>query len=402
MNVETLTATIVDKMPEVGNWQRKFLLHLFRLWLSIRGRYNFLNLARYGDLNEATYRANFRQKLDWLAFNFELIKAQTGVDRIAVFDPSYLSKSGKKTPGLGYFWSGCDAKSKRGLEIGALSIVDIGTQTAYHLQAKQTEKTAEKERGALMKQYIEQIGEAAPTVKKLTEYLVADAFFAKKGFVEQVLASQMHFITRLRGDAVLFYPYLGLPASGKGRPRKLAGRVDLKNLFEEHFKPCLKEDGVIAFEAQIWIKAWKRLAKIVVVRQLHADGSTASTKIYASTKLEQDGAEVLLFYRSRFQAEFLFRDAKQHTGLADCQSRQTEALDFHFNTALTAVSMAKVVQKNDPKTDQNAPFSIQNIKNRFFNELLLEQFFVVFGIDPKIAKIDFGYQSLLNLGRIAA
>ena len=36
------------------------------------------------------------------------------------FDPSYIYKTGKHTPGLGYFWSGCASKTKWGLEIGGV------------------------------------------------------------------------------------------------------------------------------------------------------------------------------------------------------------------------------------------------------------------------------------------
>src|SRR5690606_40290399 len=43
-------------------------------------------------------------------------------------------------------------------------------------------------------------------------------------------------------------------------------------------------------------------------------------KIYFSTDLKQDWEEVLEFYRLRFQIEFLYRDAKQFTGLNHCEA----------------------------------------------------------------------------------
>ena len=56
--VATLAASILRQMPQIGKWQRKFLLHLFVLWLSIRGRHNFANLARYDIFGEGAYRNN--------------------------------------------------------------------------------------------------------------------------------------------------------------------------------------------------------------------------------------------------------------------------------------------------------------------------------------------------------
>ena len=53
--------------------------------------------------------------------------------------------------------------------------------------------------------------------------------------------------------------------------------------------------------------------------------------ILFSTDTQLEATEIVRYYRSRFQIEFLFRDARQYTGLGDCQSPKKEALTFHFN-----------------------------------------------------------------------
>ena len=133
MSIEILTDTILSKMSDVCKWKRDFLRHLFRLALSFRGKFNFLNMERQGCYNELTYRQNFKRPFNWLAFNFELIRSYTLPERIVVFDLSYLKKSGKSTPGVGRYWSGCSGGPKWGLEIGAFSVVDIVNHTALHL-----------------------------------------------------------------------------------------------------------------------------------------------------------------------------------------------------------------------------------------------------------------------------
>jgi len=60
-----------------------------------------------------------------------------------------------------------------------------------------------------------------------------------------------------------------------------------------------------------------------------------------STDVNIDAKDILTFYKSRFQIEFIFRDAKQFTGLADCQARDLTKLDFHFNACLLALNLAK-------------------------------------------------------------
>ena len=353
MSIETLTEVILGKMSGVNKWRRNFLGHLFRLFLSMRGRYTFLNAARYGIFGEATYRKHFERPMDWATFNYHLIMHSTAPERFNSFDASYLSKSGKHTPGVGWYWSGCVGKAKWGLEIGA--------------------------------------------------FLVVDACFSRKPFVDKVRECQLQLITRLRDDAVLYYPYLGPRHKGRGRHKVFAGRVDTRCLSEEHFSPCAcDEQDYTAYEARVWIKSWKRWAKVVVVHQKDEQGKIKTVKVYASTLETMAGADLWLYYKTRFQSEFLFRDAKQHTGLEHCQSRQAEALDFHFNAALTAVSLAKALHWFCRPADQRGPFSMADIKTQYFNELLLDRFFVAYGLNPHHAKNHHAYKSLFELGKIAA
>ncbi len=66
------------------------------------------------------------ETFDWFAFNGSIIsKYLTGKKKAIAIDPSYIPKSGKKTPWIGYFWSGCAGEYKRGLEIMGISVIDI-------------------------------------------------------------------------------------------------------------------------------------------------------------------------------------------------------------------------------------------------------------------------------------
>ena len=96
-------ASMIDKLPDINKWRRMFLIETFILFLSIRCRINFLQLARYGKYKEQRYRQQFKKRFDFLTFNKELTLSQ-GSGRYAIaFDPSYVSKSGKQTPGVGWF-----------------------------------------------------------------------------------------------------------------------------------------------------------------------------------------------------------------------------------------------------------------------------------------------------------
>jgi hypothetical protein len=390
-------------MSEVGKWQRDFLRHLFRLALSFRGKFNFLSMERQGSYNELTYRQNFERPFNWLAFNFELIMSYTLPERILVFDPSYVSKSGRFTPGVGWHWSGCSGAPKWGLEIGAFSVVDIVNHTAMHLIAQQTLPNQVQKSGSMLAYYGDLVLEKAAELKKVSDFLVCDAYFSRNPFVGKVRQSGLHLITRLRDDAVMRYPYLGTQKEGRGRDKTFAGKVNVRQLDEQHFTPCaVGDEGEKAFEAKVYINSWKCWAKVVVVQQLDAKGQIKRVKVFASTLTTLCGASLWLYYQARFQSEFLFRDAKQFTGLEQCQSRHTEALDFHFNTALTAISIAKALHWLSIPLQQRGPFSMSDIKTQYFNELMLERFFSVCGINPHFAKNNPAYKSLYDFGKIAA
>jgi hypothetical protein len=403
MSIETLTEAILGKMSGVNKWRRNFLGHLFHLFLSMRGRYTFLNAARYGIFGEMTYRQHFERPMDWATFNYHLIMYSTAPERFNSFDASYLSKSGKHTPGVSWYWSGCAGKAKWGLEIGAFSVVDVVNHSAMHLVAEQTLAEETQQHGSLLEYYGSLVERHADMLLKISKFLVADAYFSRKPFVDKVCECHLQLITRLRDDAVMYYPYLGPQREGRGRHKKFAARVDVRNLSPEHFtaSACDEQDG-IAYEGRVWIKSWKRWAKVVVAHQKDEQGKIKTVKVYASTLETMAGADLWLYYKARFQSEFLFRDAKQHAGLEHCQSRQAEALDFHINASLTAVSMAKALHWFSRPADQRGPFSMADIKTQYFNELLLDRFFVAYGLNPHHAKNHHAYKSLFELGKIAA
>ena len=100
--------------------------------------------------------------------------------------------------------------------------------------------------------------------------------------------------------------------------------------------------------------------------------------------------------------EFTYRDGKQYTGLADCQARDADRLNFHFNAALTALNLAKAEQISRQDTIEPFVFSMQSIKARYFNEQYLNLFFLKLGLDPELIKKSPHYQWLCEYGTIAA
>ncbi|QZT38399.1 transposase [Halosquirtibacter xylanolyticus] len=395
---KTRIETILSKMSNINSWRKAFLTETLILFLCIKGRINFLQLGRYGKHGEQRYRQQFEKPFDFLTFNIELTLSQ-GSGRYAIaFDPSHINKAGKYTPGLGHFWSGCANRAKWGLEIGGLAAIDIDNHTAFHLEAVQT--IVDKEQ-SLSDWYANLISERKVQLHEISQYLVADAWFAKRTFVDQVLKADMHLIGRLRDDANLRYLYQGEPTGKPGRPKKYDGKVDNTNIDMSHFKLVSKDEQVLIHNAIVYSISLKRNIKVVHARYFSNKGKQ-SNKLYFSTDIKMDASDILKFYQSRFQIEFLYRDGKQHTGLNDCQARSENKLDFHFNASLTAINLAKVAHwLCIPKEDRRS-FSMTDIKTINHNELQLNLFFDKFGIDPHLPKNQEKARELLYYGTIAA
>ena len=93
---------------------------------------NFISNSRYRNLFE-------HETFDWFAFNGSIIsKYLTGKRKAIAIDPSYIPKSGRKTPWIGYFWSGCAGEYKRGLEIMGIGVIDIDNHECMTLGSIQT------------------------------------------------------------------------------------------------------------------------------------------------------------------------------------------------------------------------------------------------------------------------
>jgi hypothetical protein len=347
-------------MSDTGKWQSRFLAENFELQLQLKGRHNFSHMSRFGPYNESTYRENYGRHFDFKEFNSQLIDASCSGKKIAAFDPCYISKSGKHTPGCGYFWSGCAQKAKWGLEIGGFAIVDTLNNTAMHLTADQTLSVGEHR--SLLDYYGALVCHHSDTIKRHTGRLAVDAYFSKKPFIDRVLGCGLHVVTRLRDDADLLYPYVGPHPIRRGAKTKHAGKVDLRNLDPQYFSCCIEEEGFRVYEGTVCSKSLGRQVRLAVMHVYDGDGNIKTHKAFCSTGLSMSGIEIFCDYKSRFQIEFLYRDAKQYVGLEDCQGRSESKLHFHFNTALTAVSLAKAAHHLDRPKEQRGPFSLADIK----------------------------------------
>ncbi|PHI17920.1 hypothetical protein CEQ90_20630, partial [Lewinellaceae bacterium SD302] len=194
-----------------------------------------------------------------------------------------------------------------------LAAVDLADKTALHLLAVQS---LDFDVENPLDYYANILTINADDLRQVSDCVVVDAYFSKARFINQVLGAGFEVITRLRHDQVLYYHYNGPRRKGPGAPKQYDGRVDPRGLRPDKFVPCCQAvDGTwCAYEGTAYVKAWKRWVRLVVVHSLDDEGRVIGHALLASTDKQLSGGEVKLRFESRFQQEFLYRDAKQELG----------------------------------------------------------------------------------------
>ena len=361
--------------------------------VSFRGRANYTNLSRYSELSEKTYRRWFEKELSFIEFNrlgnSEIIPHSAV--KIAVMDASFISKSGDKTYGLGKFYNGKQGKAETGLEISTLAIVDVDFNTAYHVSTRQTPVQSKDVDGTRVTEYLRHFKDDCQILPREIRYLLTDAYYTKQLFTHGVLECGYHQIGKMRCDANLRYLYTG-EQKPKGRRRSYAGKMVIGDVSQLDFAG--EKEGVKVYTAIVNCVTLKRNIRIVYLQ--YNNGYA----LLFSTDTELEAMTIYRYYKARFQIEFLFRDAKQFTGLTDCQARSESALHSHFNACFTALNLIKWQDRQ--LSPQRKPISVSSWKHRFFNMLMIERISSNFALDLSLIKSSPLYEELCNFGAIAA
>jgi len=326
---------------------------------------NFTNLSRYSELSERTYRRHFDKSYAFMGLNQETIALAVAPThfQVSAIDASFVPKSGKATYGLDYFHNGKAGRSERGLEISMIAVVDVDSSIGYTLSVQQTpviEKASERTR---VDAYLDHLHATVAVLPATVRHLVGDGFYSKRKWVDGVLDLGLEAIGKLRHDANLMYLYEGTQKK-KGARRKYDGKVNLAE--RSRWRALGKVDPEVdlyLYTTIVWSVNLKRKIQVVYLINCKHPERPCFALLF-STDLELDPIQLYRAYKSRFQIEFIFRDAKQFTGLTDCQARDEQKLDFHFNAALSALNLAKYEQflQRDPK--QPFVFSMASYKRR--------------------------------------
>ena len=408
-SITKILQTIFARFPEIGKPQRKFLQELFGLIPTVFGRLNFTNMARYSRYNESTFRRQFSRFFDWTKFNYCFLMFIVGYQKkseyIGAIDCSFIPKAGKKTENLDKFWSGVAQKNKRGLEISVVSLIDVEQKKAWTIDARQTPaglaaKEGETSEYSRVDFYAAQLAECIIQYPEIQHY-VADGFYTKRKIMNVLQAHGKHLIGKLRPDANLNYLLDRSKNPTAHGNQKYDGKVNWKalNLDKWHFNGVDERHPHLRLYSQILYHPHFKQKFLVLFIWNARNGGYA---LLFSTDLELDPHRLLYYYQLRFQIEFIFRDAKQFTGLCHCQARDEDKQDFHFNMSLAALNIYRYLIA----TTSNSTMSMNSFFRKAYNHKLVKTLFSKLNsqaeFEVNIALQHPFVQDVINIGQMRA
>jgi len=157
-----------------------------------------------------------------------------------------------------------------------------------------------------------------------------------------------------------------------------------------------KFDHVLIYTQNLYSVQFGRNLKVVVL----INTKNGKYVLLASTDLKLTALEIVQFYSLRFQIEFLFRDAKQFTGLNHCQARSEEKLDFHFNMSLAAINLFQLQMKLNGQNNKSMNSFVRKAYNNRIINLLFDE------LNSKPELMEFlevkhpAIQKIINLGQV--
>ena len=333
-----------------------------------------------------TIQRFFKTKIDWANVQWLFIRSHLeGVPGVILLtgDEVVTPKSGKKTHGLGRFFSSIYNKPIPGMCHLQLSLTPVEEERSYPLITEQMQQPAKtksskpkpsmskskckakkkkpgRPKGSRNKnrrdvEFTESQQVLQASIKKALAligdtlklaYFVYDGALGHNTGVQLVRQCGLHIISKLRHDSALFFPYDG-PYSGKGPRKKYGDRLDYTNIPESYRKSSTVEDGVRTdiYQMTMRHKLFADLLNVVIIVKTNLETLKTARVVLFSSDLELPWDKLVKYYSLRFQIEFNFRDAKQYWGLDDFMNIKEQQVCNAANLAFFMVNVSHILRR---------------------------------------------------------
>lgn len=148
--------------------------------------------------------------------------------------------------------------------------------------------------------------------------LVADAYYACRSVSRGLLARGSHLISRVRINAVAYWPAQQPTTRQRGRPRLYGRKLRLRTLFEDsadwiEAKSPVYDEHDIVLRYRVLDLLWRPVGRLV--RFVAVDHPTRGRILLICTDLTMAPLEIIRLYGIRFKIELSFKQALRVIGV---------------------------------------------------------------------------------------
>ena len=361
-----------------------------------------LGISRWSEgISYKTIERFFDKKIDWLGLKWKMVESVIGKEVILVADESTVSKSGKVTHGLGYFYSGLQGRAIKGISFLSFSLVDVESRRAYPLftkqlkkeQKKKVDKKEKKARGRpkgsknknsstlRLKGLFRIVGWYIRIIRKVIsiptlQYFVYDGAFGNNVGIQTVRRNGLHLISKLKKNSNLYFKFKGKQKT-RGRKRIYGELIDYENIDEKYLKVTKVEDDIEVkiYQLQALHKKIYGALNIVIIFSTNLSSKKTTHTILFSTDLKQEYQKIIEYYSLRFQIEFNFRDAKQFFGLEDFMNIKRRRIHNFANLSMFMNNLSFLIHKETGFSN----YSVNDLKSFFMAEKYAHEILKLYG-----------------------
>jgi hypothetical protein len=328
--------------------------------------------------------------IEWGALLWAVVCAHLldgGHEYLLAADEVVVSKAGKKTHGLGRFYSSLAQRPIPAVSFLALSVVDVEQRRAYPLLLEQrspvkqpTPSEPGEKRGRGRPKGSKNHAKAAPALSaELTQlsqmlrttlqriaplkvsYVALDGFFGSSPATWMVRETGLHLVSKLRHNAALYLPYAGSKPR-RGPTRRYGDKLDYDALPDAALVHTVTEGTLLTHTYHLTVlhKDFPDPLNLVVLVKVQTQTGKRAHALLFSTDLTLSPQHLVDYYTLRFQIEFNFRDAKQFWGLEDFMNTSQQAVTNAANLAFLMVNLSAVLLQ--PYRCHQPDFSVLDLK----------------------------------------
>lgn len=384
MNILSLLLCL---QPYLSKTNLRRMSRITQAVLSMTGRVTMLGLSRWAGKG-GSYRTVprfFNSVIPWsqvFAKFFQQHLYRPEDEYLLVGDESVVTKSGKETYGLDYFFSGLVNKAVKGIAIFSLSLVSVEQRRSYPLQVEQVLRTPAEKAAAKARKSKRQAGKEPPRrkpgrpkgcknrdksqveltpellrIQKLVReqlarlkslvtlrYLALDGHFGNNRSLQMVRQCDLHLISKLRHDSALYFCYAG-KQKRRGQRRKYGHKIDYRQIPAKYLVEQSTEGQLETriYQARMLHQEFAQPLNVVIITKTNLKTGAFAHVILFSSDLELAYEKLIDLYSLRFQIEFNYRDAKQHWGLEDFMNIKEIPLTNALNLSLFMVNLSQVL-----------------------------------------------------------